>query len=685
MPRCPSLIASLLLVLPAGSVGCRGFVHDTGPYAGCDTTALDPGRVRARRLPCDDEAIDGGEGRRADWVIENAYVRFVVRHPGAPLTLLGLAGGTVIDAAPVGGEDCLIELVPLVEGGWLDRAELAVEQDSDHAAIEIVGTPAPIPFLASTLEPGLGSATVRYVLGPDDKALTVEGVEGFWLLPMAGAERSGATLRSEGCMVAVDGEAEDFGGGVRYHGGGLLAAGEPEEVLAALWPGGEQVSGSTAGEGVEILAGATPVGWLPVDDDGAFEGILPAGADGLRALADGYAAGPVVAVGQDLELPLGGEGRVGVRVLDRAGSSLSARATAVDAHGHRRVLAVEPEGSWLPLGAGRWEIELDAGPLYARERYLLAGLSGEVEIDVVLDGPGAPPGWALADLRVEASPSRVSRTTPERALGLAASGGVDFAVVVARDEVASAAIEQPWDARLATASGSWAVSDDQGSVLAWPYSSNVRKPAHGAVAWSGLSAEDILRVAAGTQAQQRLLAVDAAWIQAAGPALAWDPVPDMLTLADADEIPLLLELYDAWVDLTPTGPLTWLWLEHAEQASTVEYERALIAGRSVATTGPLIALEVDGQAPGSLVSGRGPVVVDLRLWAPRDTPLAGLALIVDGVEVERWDLTGQLESERLAARRHVLSERYVLAFAWGPEGTPGSSWVVTAPVWTGRP
>jgi hypothetical protein len=117
----------------------------------------------------------------------------------------------------------------------------------------------------------------------------------------------------------------------------------------------------------------------------------------------------------------------------------------------------------------------------------------------------------------------------------------------------------------------------------------------------------------------------------------------------------------------------------------VEYESALLAGRTVATTGPLIELFVDGQPPGALVSGRGPRVVDLQLWAPRDQAIEGLVLVVDGVEIERWDLSDLVEPERLDVQRRVFSERYVLAWAWGPSGVPESPWAVTAPVWTGRP
>ena len=61
--------------------------------AACDAEALAAGQVRARRIPCSDELIDGGEGRRSDYLIENAVARFVIRQGSDALTRLGLAGG----------------------------------------------------------------------------------------------------------------------------------------------------------------------------------------------------------------------------------------------------------------------------------------------------------------------------------------------------------------------------------------------------------------------------------------------------------------------------------------------------------------------------------------------------------------------------------------------------------------
>ncbi len=643
--------------------------------------------ARARRIPCDDEAIDGGEGRRADYLIENAWARFVIRDAGAPLSLLEGGGGTLIDAAPPGGQDALVELVPLVGMGWLSQTSVELEQGPNGAAIHVTGVPTPITFLEGfgAAEPPAETVTIHYTLGPDDFALGIQGADGFWLMPNAGAELAGSTLRREGVMVGIDGRATDLGGGVLFEGGERFAAGEPSEVMAALWPGGVSVEGVTAGQGVEILAGSEPVGWLPVDQDGGFAGFAPVGATGLRALATGYGAGPVQDLSAGGDLPLGAEGWLGVRVVDRQGQALPALATAIDSHGRMTQHPVEPPGSWLGLGAGTWDIEVDAGPLYPRAHRSLARLQGRVELEVVVDGPGPPAGWALAELEVETWPSRYSRIPAAQALARVAARGVAYAVVGAPDEVAVAELEQPWDGGLRTDDASWAVSPEQGTVLAWPVSSNRRKPAHGAVAWKDLVAEDILRVAAGNQSQHRLLAVDVPWLEAAGPAMEWEPRPDMVRLEGLHQLDVLLELYDAWVDLTPTGPLTWVRLGHNASFPAVEVQSGLLEGRTVAGTGPFLALEVDGVESGGLCTGRQPRTVWLEVLAPRDRALAGAALVVDGEIFEQWDLSGGTEPSRLAVRRVVPSGRYVLALAWGPQDLPAPEWAVTAPVWTGRP
>jgi len=66
--------------------------------------------VRQVRGPYDVPVGPGAEGRAGDWVLENAFVRFVVA--GVRPTRPGGEGGNLIDAAMQGGEDRMRLLVP---------------------------------------------------------------------------------------------------------------------------------------------------------------------------------------------------------------------------------------------------------------------------------------------------------------------------------------------------------------------------------------------------------------------------------------------------------------------------------------------------------------------------------------------------------------------------------------------
>lgn len=215
--------------------------------AACDARALAPGEVRARRIPCSDELIAGGEGRTGDWVIENAMARYVVRGPYAALTLLDEPGGTLVDAAFPGGTDVLLEYVP--DG---DRSTIVAENDGDEARLVLPG--------------------VTYRLGADDGALAIDGAGTGTLQGVPTAVRTGATLGDDaGTFFGVDGAAAGGGGRVAV-AGVTRAAVEPE----ALWPDGARLRESTDADFVRVL-GATGELWRAPVTDGVADLWLPPG------------------------------------------------------------------------------------------------------------------------------------------------------------------------------------------------------------------------------------------------------------------------------------------------------------------------------------------------------------------------------------------------------------------------
>ena len=674
------------LGLLALAAGCRGLPADRGQVF-CDARALEEGEVRVRAIPCDDELISGGEGRSVDYLIENARARFLVHHSAVALTLLEVGGGTVIDAAPYGGEDVLAELVPLVDGGWLEPISMELRQGDGEASILLEGTPAPISFLEDQWQ-GDASATVQvvYRLAADDAALQVEGAQGFWLMPLADAELAGSTLRSAERVMGIDGEPEDFGGGVRFAGGSRFAVGDASLVHDALWPGGEEVWGQAEGDGVELLAGEELLGWLPVDDEGDFAGQLPAGADGLRTVRQGYQAGPVVVPGSDLDLSLGAAGFLKLRAADGEGQGLAAQVRASQADGQSQLHLVPPEGARLPLGPGTWDLAVCAGVLREREQLQGYQVQEDSELEVTLRSRAATEGWLLADLDVEAWPSRDDRRAASLALAEAAAAEVGFAVVMAPDEVAVAELRQPWERMLLAESGSRAQSDSAGTVAAWPWSSNERKAAHSAAAWKGLSAVDLAAVANGSS--DRLLVAHMDWLRAAGDPLHWDPAPDLFSMTSLDDLAELQALADSWQPLALCGPLTWVAVEDRKRSANVEVEASLLQGRTVASSGPHVELLADGLGPGQRVYGRGPHLIQLQILAAPWMPISGAMLLADGQVLEYWELQG-VEPLRLDVRRLATPQRYLVAVVWGETdpGPParGEPWAVSSPIWFSSP
>jgi hypothetical protein len=121
-----------------GPQGPRPLVADPAVVTGCA-----PGPVtgaRAKVVACTEELVGGrlASGRVGDFVLENERVRVIVRGAGEGYYLHGSAGGGIVDAARVGGEDLIKEVMPVVDltGGAFD--ELVITEAGDDGPAELV-------------------------------------------------------------------------------------------------------------------------------------------------------------------------------------------------------------------------------------------------------------------------------------------------------------------------------------------------------------------------------------------------------------------------------------------------------------------------------------------------------------------------------------------------------------------
>lgn len=589
---------------------------------GCDPRELQPGEVRAKQVGCADELIDGGEGRVGDWVIENAVARFVVRGTYAPLTELEGDGGTLVDAAAPGGRDLLVEYRP----------------DGDRSTIEVVEEEGAVALVS----PG-----VTWRLPADSPALQIVAAGTGRLVPLPGVERTGATLDDGEAFLGFDGEVEVDSGTPSLREVTRVAV-DPE----ATWPDGEPFTATVDADRVVLGRDGRELRRLPVVD-GVADGWAPPGAE-----ATGERDGCVYAGLEPLAC-----GTLMLRVQDQDGRAI--RAVVTDGV---HTWTVPDGGGRVPAGPEARLLHVGAGPAFSVATLPWAG--GDATVYLTLFRELDAEGWALVDVDVPALPDPDSRLAPWEALTERVAWGVDYAVVVADDEVPAVAVD-PRDPVLAAAG-----SRAGGGVWSWPWSPNGRRAAHGAVPWQDLGALDQLTVSQGGESAARHTVVTGDWVEAAraeGPPSTWSERPDLVWLASPEDLPVYLGLLDDWVDVAPVAATTWAQVVGARNGPAVE--AALLDGRVSAGNGPRLSLaEVPALGGQRAVTARveAPhwMVVD-RAWAHTSAGARELVLR-DGVA------TGVVPP----GTAWVVVE--VRGRSWAP-WLAEPAWAVSGPLWLDGP
>lgn len=507
-----------------------------GPVSeACDPRALESGEVRVRYLTCSDEAVDGGETRPGDWVLENAVARFGVRGSYAPLTELEGAGGTLIDAAAVGGADVLSEFLP--DG---ERGEVVPVQGDGWAELQLPG----------------------YVwrLEADDPALQLVGADAGTLRPLVDTQLAGAVLRAGSDVLALDGTVVGGVGAPRVEGVTRLSV-----DAGAVFP--DPVAGAADADTVAVWSDGVLVDRLPVAD-GVFDGWAPAGATLL-----GERAGCVY----ETLVPLAC-GTLRLELRDDADQPLAGVLT----DGVDRWVVSEGVAE-VPLGPEPRTLRVWAGPTHGLGTVAFPG--GEARAQVLLRREVQPADWVLADLAVPVAPDDDTREAPRDAMHARLGEGVEFSALVVDDEV-------PVGTRYAR-DHVHAVNASRaaGLLWSWPWEPNSRRAAHGAVPWAGLGALDLLTVSRGGSSANRTLVVTPEWValaRAEAPPTLWTEHPHALWLDSLADLPVLTALLDDWEPVAPVGPRTWVQVVGALNSTAVD--AGIRAGRTVAGNGPLVEL-----------------------------------------------------------------------------------------------
>lgn len=611
-------------VLPAlvWIAGCAPVEFPADPAA-CDPRPMAPGEVRARRIPCSDELIADGEGRVGDWLLESAGARFVIRDTYAAISAHA-PGGTLIDAAAFDGEDAIMELIP----------------DGDRSSIAVGSWGSLDPDPAQRGEARLELPGVTYRLAVDSGVLEIEADGGLFAV-RPGKIRDGATVWDEGRFTGATGDLEaaplggleDLGGRARI-GGPIRVALSPD----ALWggedgagiPGAARVEGEVDADAVIATApgpGGDPitVARLPVTD-GRFAGWLPAGV-GLTGAREGCAYDGLALIGcASMRLRLTATGSAGD----------PSAATAEDVPGVVRDGAggawiVPPGGGVVPLGPIPRRLTVEAGPGFTRAGLDWSGADGQgytvtLARAVTAEAVGGDPAAVRALMAAaEVAPDPDTDIGGFAALGLLGARHVDFAVLLADDEIPG--VPDLSRGRPVAVAGSRAA----GGVLSWPWAVNQKRPAHGAPDAADLAPLDLLAAAAGRAGDERITVVSRDWLEEAlgGPGgdlpSGWSPAPTALLLTSADDLDLAVPLWQAGLDPALIGP--WTWLDIGLDRNPPAFERAIWQGLTTAGSGPALS----ARASPRLVDGQ--ILVYAEVEAAREQDIRELSVLygLDGL------------------------------------------------------
>lgn len=623
----------------------------------------------------------GGDASSTDVVLVNAWMSAVLHHPALAQTVPGIGGGTLIDAAPLGWNDRLYEAVPLVGGGWLNVDDYQVLDDG----LTLTGALVPLPGLDDVDTGARGEVTWR--LSSEGPWLELEGADGLWLhttgnteLEPLGTFRQGRqVLGHDGTLVA------DQGGAVVLEGVTRLVVADAPEAWAALYADGQRLSG-TLWSGDELWvydADGAWLGTLPLDAD-TFDTFVPEHAAWVRGASDTLGLGDPIAVGTDIEVSAGAAGSVTITPDWGEHEARPLWLTWEDDGGRHGRGLLTADGGTLSAGAGTFSITFDGGALASVDPLQLVIVDEEeaTEQPAVTTHFTPDPNTVLVTLSLEGSQSRNRRVTDGEAFAEAAARGVGFAVMAPPDVIAATTPTGTAAETLRGRDGTRMQGDF--TITTWPRSASSRQSGGGAEdPRNHTDPDQALDAALGSQVGSRHSLVDLDWLSVAPEPWAVQPQPDLVQLtAPGTEGPTngawedWFHWLDAAVDLNPVGPYAWAQVPDGALYGDAEVERALLTGALVATSGPWLWVDAEGNGPGDVLDAAS-MTVDVR---DRVDGVDRIGLVVDGA----LTLTGSVSAGTLQTTLPVPeSGRWAVVAVWS--STDASRWAVTAPLWLDPP
>ena len=404
--------------------------EDPNIATGCLADPVAAGSSRAKVIECGDEVPSGvlAVGRVGDIVLENSEVELVVRGFGTGYVFPGTSAGGLVDAARLGSEDLLREIVPYAEFNSIGTEEIVITEAGDDGAATVVvrGPAVPLPLLAAALNTPAVQAIVetRYRLQPDSDSLeisttlfaldaddaptTVQVGDVFFFGGFAEAWLPGTGIpegTAAGEFVATNGTTSSYGivypelpalellsvhnltialGPSRTVGTGepvtrffVVGDGSVSSVSDRAWeirnkPRGTVGGAAPALETVELRDAADrPIARARASSAGRYQLSLPVGSYTATVASEATAPGtavPFSIAGDDevtADVPGGGSGTIALDVTDDGGAPITARVLIRSTGNRDRVEYVNVTGhAELAISPGDYAVDVTRGLEY---------------------------------------------------------------------------------------------------------------------------------------------------------------------------------------------------------------------------------------------------------------------------------------------------------------------------------
>jgi hypothetical protein len=144
-----------------------------------------------------------------------------------------------------------------------------------------------------------------------------------------------------------------------------------------------------------------------------------------------------------------------------------------------------------------------------------------------------------------------------------------------------------------------------------------------------------------------------------------------------------------YADLRGPVGMNRVFLDTGGDVSPEALKAALKAGRTFASNGPLLGLELGGEHPGGTVSRRGPGKVNYRIALRSPVPVEHLELVQNGRVVKSFKLAGNRQKFDAAGEVKIEHSSWLLLRAWNegayPEVLDLYPYATTSPVYIDLP